>query len=577
MDDMSEKFATLFEQSPAIQNMRSGSIVSGTVESVYEDVVVVNAGLKSEGLIPIGQFRDEQGKLEVQVGDEVEVVLDAIENGLGETRLSREKAKWMRVWEHLQKAYDDKEAVEGKIMDRVKGGFIVDIQGVRAFLPGSLLDINVSRDFSSLQGKKLEFKIINIDPRHYNVVVSRRAALPGADGAQQRIEELEEGAVVTGVVKNMTEYGAFLDIGGIDGLLHVTDMSWKRIRNPAEVVSVGDEMQVKILKFDRTRNRISLGLKQMREDPWVSLIDRYPKSSRFQGKVTNVADYGCFVELEEGVEGLVHVSEMDWTRKNLHPRNLVDIGQTVEVEVLEVDKERRRISLGMKQCIENPWRTFELSHEKGDRVSGTIKALTDFGIFVSIEDGIDGLIHVSDLSWTENGEEALKKFDKQRGDSIEAVLLNVDVDRERISLGMRQLQEDPFAAFVADNVKGSMIRASVEKIESKQVKVSLAPGVSGWIRAAELSLDREVRDAREEKDIAVGQELDLKIANIDRKKRLIHLSLKAAQSQEQAAAVKKYSRESSEEKPKSSSFSALVLIKEHLSGRKKSPEKKSSE
>jgi len=553
---MSESFAELFEQSQIENKMRPGTIVSATVVEVDDDTVVVNAGLKSEGLIPIDQFYDEKGELEVAVGDQVDVALDAVEDGFGETRLSREKAKRLKAWQKLEEAHESGETVTGVITEKVKGGFTVDIERVRAFLPGSLVDVRPVRDTSYLEGKPLEFKVIKIDRRRNNVVVSRRAVVENENSAEREalLERLTEGEVVRGIVKNLTDYGAFLDLGGIDGLLHITDMAWKRVKNPSEVVSIGDEIDVKVLKFDRERNRVSLGLKQMGADPWENIKERYPEGARLLGKVTNLADYGCFVELEEGVEGLVHVSEMDWTNKNVHPSKLVHVGQEVEVMVLDMDEERRRISLGMKQCQPNPWENFAASHNKGDHVTGTIKSITDFGIFIGLEGGIDGLVHLSDISWNEPGEDAIRKYSK--GDEIETVVLSVDAERERISLGIKQLERDPFTNYVAEHGKGDIVNGVAQEVDPKGAVIRLADGVEGYLKAGEISLDKKIDDARHE--IKEGEELEVKITNVDRKKRSINLSIKAKESDEEAAAVQDYA-------PNESTGAKLGdILKEHL-------------
>lgn len=553
---MSESFAELFEQSHIEAKMRPGSIVSATVVDVVQDTVIVNAGLKSEGLIPIEQFYDEKGDLEVSIGDEVDVALDAVEDGFGETRLSREKAKRLLAWKNLEQAHESNKTVIGVITERVKGGFTVDVEKVRAFLPGSLVDVRPVRDTSYLEGKPLEFKVIKIDQRRSNVVVSRRAVVESENTAEREalLDSLKEGVTVKGVVKNLTDYGAFLDLGGIDGLLHITDMAWKRVKDPSEIVNIGDEIEVKVLKFDRERNRVSLGLKQMGEDPWADLTNRYPEGARLRGKVTNIADYGCFVELEEGVEGLVHVSEMDWTNKNVHPSKLVHMGDEVEVVILDIDQERRRISLGMKQCQPNPWEQFAAMHNKGDRVSGTIKSITDFGIFIGLEGGIDGLIHLSDVSWTDEGEEAIRKYKK--GDELETVVLAVDAERERISLGIKQLEKDPFSSYVAENPKGSVVEGVVQELEAKSVVVSLADGVEGQLKVSELSMDKKVEDARSV--VKEGDKLEVKITAIDRKKRTITVSVRAKESDEESAALREYA-------PESGSGAKLGdILKEHL-------------
>ncbi|MBI2994247.1 MAG: 30S ribosomal protein S1 [Gammaproteobacteria bacterium] len=553
---MSESFAELFEQSQIETKMRPGTIVSGMVMDVRADAVVVHAGLKSEALIPIEQFYNERGQVEVNVGDTVDVALDAVEDGHGETRLSREKAKRLIAWQHLEKAHEERATVTGIITERVKGGFTVDIENIRAFLPGSLVDVRPVRDTTYLEGKPLEFKVIKIDRRRSNVVVSRRAVVELENSAEREalLGKLSEGVVVKGVVKNLTDYGAFLDLGGIDGLLHITDMAWKRVKDPSEVVSIGQEIEVKVLKFDRERNRVSLGLKQMGDDPWTDLTRRYPEGTRMKGRVTNIADYGCFVELQEGVEGLVHVSEMDWTNKNVHPSKLVHIGDEVDVVILDIDPERRRISLGMKQCQPNPWEQFAAVHNKGDRVRGTIKSITDFGIFIGLEGGIDGLVHLSDVSWTEDGEQAMRKFTK--GEEIETVVLAVDAERERISLGVKQLEKDPFSSYVAENPKGKVVKAKVLTVEEKNVVVQLADGVEGQLRAGDLSSADKVQDARHV--VKEGDELEVKITAVDRKKRSITVSVRAKESDEESAAVREYA-------PESGSGAKLGdILKEHL-------------
>ncbi len=538
---MSESFAQLFEESLANKEMRPGSIVTGTVVDIQPDAVIVNAGLKSEGVIPIEQFYNSQGEVEVAVGDAVEVSLDAVEDGFGATRLSREKAKRAQVWKRLEKASEDGEIVKGVISGKVKGGFTVDIDEIRAFLPGSLVDVRPVRDTTYLEGKELEFKIIKLDQRRNNVVVSRRAVVESEYSAEreQLLETLQEGAQVKGIVKNLTDYGVFVDLGGIDGLLHITDMAWKRVKHPSEIVNVGDEIEVKVLKFDRERNRVSLGLKQLGQDPWADLARRYPENTRLFGAVTNIADYGCFVEIEDGVEGLVHVSEMDWTNKNVNPGKVVHIGQEVEVMVLDIDEERRRISLGMKQCHTNPWEEFSATHNKGDHVTGTIKSITDFGIFIGLPGGIDGLVHLSDISWNDEGEEAVRDFKK--GDELEAVVLSVDAERERISLGLKQLEKDPFSSFTAENPKGSIVKGVIKEVDAKAAIVELGDGVEGTLRASELARDR-VEDARTV--LNVGQEIEAKYIGVDRKNRAIQLSIKAKDSDEEAAAIKDYTRTS---------------------------------
>jgi len=537
---MSESFAELFEESLQNQQLNPGAIVTGTVVAIRPDVVVVNAGLKSEGVIPVEQFINEEGEVEVQVGDEVEVALDAVEDGFGETRLSREKAKRARVWTELEKAYENQETVTGIISGKVKGGFTVDIKSIRAFLPGSLVDVRPVRDTTYLEGKPLEFKVIKLDPKRNNVVVSRRAVVESEYSAEREalLKNLQEGMVVKGVIKNLTDYGVFVDLGGIDGLLHITDMAWKRVKHPSELVNVGDEVEVKVLKFDRERNRVSLGMKQLGADPWADLARRYPENTRLFGKVSNITDYGCFVEIEEGVEGLVHVSEMDWTNKNVNPAKVVHVGQEVEVMVLDIDEERRRISLGMKQCHANPWDEFAATHSKGDRVTGTIKSITDFGIFVGLDGGIDGLVHLSDISWNEEDDaEALRNFKK--GDEVEVVVLAVDPERERISLGVKQLDKDPFSNYLAEHAKGSIVKGTVKEVDAKAAIIDLGDGIEGVLRASELARDR-VEDARTV--LNVGDEVEAKFVAVDRKNRTISLSIKAKEAHEEAAALQDYSR-----------------------------------
>jgi len=538
---MSESFAELFEQSQIENKMRPGAIISAIVVDVTSDNIIVNAGLKSEGVIPIDQFHDEHGDLEVALGDEVDVALDSIEDGYGVTRLSREKAKRKIAWTELEKAHEENATVTGVITERVKGGLTVDVDKVRAFLPGSLVDVRPVRDTSYLEGKPLEFKVIKIDQKRNNVVVSRRAVVETESSVERDalLESLKEGALVKGVVKNLTDYGAFLDLGGIDGLLHITDMAWKRVKNPSEIVNIGDEIEVKVLKFDREKNRVSLGLKQMGEDPWLDLTRRYPEGARLHGKITNLADYGCFVELEEGVEGLVHVSEMDWTNKNVHPSKLVHIGQETDVIILDIDQERRRISLGMKQCQANPWEQFAATQNKGDRVTGVIKSITDFGIFIGLEGGIDGLVHLSDVTWNENSDDSVRNFSK--GDEIETVVLAVDAERERISLGVKQLEKDPFSNFVAENAKGSIVKGIAQDVDQRFVTIALADGIEGTLKASEISLEKEIDDARTA--IKEGDEVEVKITAIDRKKRTINLSIKAKETDDEQATVSEYAPE----------------------------------
>jgi small subunit ribosomal protein S1 len=539
---MTESFAELFEQSLSTTQLQPGTIVIGTVIEITSDNVVINAGLKSEGVIPRNQFIGPDGQLEVAIGDEVEVALDAVEDGFGVTRLSREKAKRFAAWDHLEKAFEAAETVKGMINGKVKGGFTVDLGTVRAFLPGSLVDVRPVRDTTYLEGKEQEFKVIKLDRKRNNVVVSRRAVVEEEYSAErdQLLKNLEEGMEVKGVVKNLTDYGAFLDLGGIDGLLHITDMAWRRVKHPSEVVEIGDEVTVKVLKFDRDRQRVSLGLKQMGEDPWVNISRRYPESTRVFGKVTNIADYGCFVEIEEGVEGLVHVSEMDWTNKNIHPSKVVNLGDEVEVMVLDIDEERRRISLGIKQCAMNPWDEFAVTHKKGDHVSGKIKSITDFGIFIGLDGGIDGLVHLSDISWDEAGEQALRRYKK--GDELETVVLSVDPERERISLGVKQLDKDPFSSFVALHEKGSVVTGVILDVDPKGATIALADGVEGYLRASEISRDR-IEDARAV--LKAGEEIEAKFLGVDRKNRTLSLSMKAKDVEEEQAAIKGYSRDPS--------------------------------
>lgn len=534
---MSESFAELFEESISNAQMKVGSILNGTVVDITGDYVIVNAGLKSEGAVPIEEFEDENGETDVKIGDSVEVALDSVEDGFGETKLSREKARRARSWTVLERAQENDEIIKGNITGKVKGGFTVEVCDIRAFLPGSLVDVRPVRDTSYLEGKELEFKVIKLDQRRNNVVVSRRAVVESEYSAEreQLLENLQEGQEIMGIVKNLTDYGAFLDLGGIDGLLHITDMAWKRVKHPSEVVEVGQEMQVKVLKFDRERNRVSLGLKQLGEDPWVDLTRRYPEGSRLFGKVTNIADYGCFVEIEEGVEGLVHVSEMDWTNRNVNPNKVVALGDEVEVMILDIDQERRRISLGIKQCKPNPWEDFSESFNKGDKVSGTIKSITDFGIFIGLEGGIDGLIHLSDLSWNESGEEAVHNYKK--GDEIEAVVLAVDPERERISLGVKQIDRDPFGQFVADSPKGSVVKGTVKEVEAKHAIIDLGDGVEGMLRASEISRDR-VEDVRQH--LKEGEEVEAKFIGTDRKSRMLSLSIKAKDYADEAEAMSDY-------------------------------------
>jgi len=533
-----ESFADLLAQSEVEKKMRPGAIITGTVLAIGGEYVTVTAGLKSESTIPLEQFKNESGEIEVIVGDSVEVALDTVEDGFGATKLSREKAKRAQAWTRLERAFEDSDTIIGFINGKVKGGFTVDIDDIRAFLPGSLVDVRPVRDTQYLEGKPLEFKVIKLDQRRNNVVVSRRAVVEEENSAErdQLLANLQEGSVIKGVVKNLTDYGAFVDLGGIDGLLHITDMAWKRVKHPTEIVNVGDEIDVKVLKFDRERNRVSLGLKQLGADPWVDIARRYPEGTRLFGKVTNIADYGCFAEIEEGVEGLVHVSEMDWTNKNIHPTKIVQLGDEIEVMVLDIDEERRRISLGVKQCKPNPWEEFAVTHKKGDQVVGNIKSITDFGVFVGLDGGIDGLVHLSDISWNQTGEEAIHNFKK--GDEIETIVLSVDAERERISLGIKQLDSDPFSSFLAANSKGSIVVGEISEVDARGAVVMLGDGVEGHIRVSELDRDR-VEDARTV--LKVGDQLEAKFVGVDRKKRTISLSVKAKDSDEEAAAMEEYS------------------------------------
>jgi small subunit ribosomal protein S1 len=536
-ESFTESFAELFEQSQTLAKLKPGAIVSGIVVEIRNDVVVVNAGLKSEGIVPIEQFYNEAGELEVKVGDEVKVALDAIEDGFGETRLSREKAKRSMVWDELEEAQKANATVTGRVSGKVKGGFTVDIKDVRAFLPGSLVDVRPVRDPVFIEGKDLEFKIIKLDRKRNNVVVSRRAVVETehSEEREQLLERLQEGAVIKGVVKNLTDYGAFVDLGGIDGLLHITDMAWKRVRHPSEVVNVGDELEVRVLRFDRERNRVSLGLKQLGEDPWVSIARRYPTGTRLFGKVSNVTDYGCFVELEPGVEGLVHVSEMDWTNKNVNPAKLVQVGDETEVMVLDVDEERRRISLGMKQTHANPWEAFAAIHKKNDKVSGQIKSITDFGIFIGLDGGIDGLVHLSDISWNATGEDLVRQFKK--GDTVEAVVLAVDPERERISLGIKQLEQDPFGQYMAANPRGSVVTGTVKEVDAKGATIDLGEGVEGYVRANDIAKER-VEDATQH--LKVGDKVEAKYTGMDRKGRVLQLSIRAKDDEELASVLEDY-------------------------------------
>jgi small subunit ribosomal protein S1 len=553
---MTESFAELFEQSQTnLAKLKPGAIVTGTVVDVRTDVVVINAGLKSEGIVPIEQFRNDAGEIDIAVGDVVKVALDSLENGFGETVLSREKAKRAMVWDELEEALEKNETITGRISGKVKGGFTVDIKDVRAFLPGSLVDVRPVRDPVYLEGKELEFKLIKLDRKRNNVVVSRRAVVESehSEEREQLLEKLVEGAVLKGVVKNLTDYGAFVDLGGIDGLLHITDMAWKRVRHPSEVVEVGQELDVRVLKYDRERNRVSLGLKQLGEDPWDNIARRYPSNTRVFGKVSNVTDYGAFVEIEPGVEGLVHVSEMDWTNKNVNPSKVVQVGDEIEVMVLDVDEERRRISLGIKQVTSNPWETFAAIHKKGDKVEGQIKSITDFGIFIGLDGGIDGLIHLSDMSWNSTGEDVARELKK--GDTLQAVVLAVDPERERISLGVKQLEQDPFGQFMATNAKGSKVGGTVKEVDAKGATIELADGVEGYVAARDIA-DERVDDATQR--LKVGDRIEAKFIGMDRKGRTLQLSIKAKDEAEVADTLAEYNRSAADASSGTTKLGALL-------------------
>jgi len=560
---MSESFAELFEESFASQQIKPGSIITGIVVAINDDVVIVSAGLKSEAVIPKEEFKNDKRDSELAVGDEVEVALDAVEDGFGETKLSREKAIRARTWIDLEKAFEEGAVVEGIINGRVKGGFTVEIDNVRAFLPGSLVDVRPVRDPSYLEGKQLEFKVMKLDQRRNNVVVSRRAVVEKEFSAEREalLKELQEGSTAKGIIKNLTDYGAFVDLGGIDGLLHITDMAWKRVKHPSEIVEVGQEIDVKILKFDRERQRVSLGMKQLGDDPWQDLARRYPQDTRMFGKVTNIADYGCFVEIEDGVEGLVHVSEMDWTNKNVNPSRVVQVGEEVEVMVIEIDEERRRISLGIKQCKSNPWADFAATFNRSDKVSGQIKSITDFGIFIGLDGGIDGLVHLSDISWDFPGEEAVRNYKK--GQEIEAAVLAIDAERERISLGIKQLEKDPFSGWLAAHPKNSIVTGTVTEVDVQGALVDLGDDVFGSLRASELARGR-IEDARTV--IKVGEEIEAKFMSVDRKSRMVALSIKAKEVHEEQEVVSNYTSDSSAA-PVGTTLGEL--LKEKMSGKSK--------
>ena len=540
---MSSSFAELFEESLKTIEMNSGSIITGVITDIDKDWVTVHTGLKSEGVISKEEFLDDNGEISINIGDEVKVSLEAVEDGFGATRLSREKARAAESWIILDAALKAEEAVIGIISGKVKGGFTVEVQGLRAFLPGSLIDVRPIRDTSHLENKPLEFKVIKLDQKRNNVVVSRRAVMEqvNTDERDEMLANLEEGMTVKGLIKNLTDYGAFVDLGGIDGLLHITDMSWKRIKHPSEIVNVGDDVDVKILKFDRERNRVSLGMKQMGEDPWADITGRYPQGARTKATVTNLTDYGCFAELEDGVEGLVHVSEMDWTNKNIHPSKVVQLGDEVEVMILDIDQERRRISLGVKQCFMNPWDEFGTTNKKGDKITGNIKSITDFGIFIGLNGGIDGLVHLSDISWDDAGEDAVRSYTK--GDEVETVILSIDSERERISLGIKQLEDDPFLSYVAEFDKGSIVIGSVAKVSAKEATISLSEGIDAILKVTELSQEK-VDDAT--KILKEGDEVETKIINVDRKNRTISLSIKAKDVDEEKTAVKEHKKSEAE-------------------------------
>jgi len=550
-----ESFAALFEESLTRQEMRIGEVITAEVVRVDYNIVVVNAGLKSESFIPVEEFKNDKGEVEVKPGDFITVAIEALEDGYGETRLSRDKAKRLTAWHDLEKAMETGAIVSGMVNGKVKGGLTAMINGIRAFLPGSLVDIRPVKDTTPYENKEMEFKVIKLDRKRNNVVVSRRAVLEASQGAdrQSLLANLQEGAVVKGIVKNITDYGAFVDLGGIDGLLHITDLAWRRVKHPSEVINVGDEVTAKILKFDQEKNRVSLGMKQLSEDPWVGLSRRYPQGTRLFGKVTNLTDYGAFVEIEQGIEGLVHVSEMDWTNKNMYPSKMVQLGDEVEVMILEIDEERRRISLGMKQCKPNPWEDFAINHKKGDKVQGQIKSITDFGVFIGLLGGIDGLVHLSDLSWNQTGEDAVRNYKK--GDDLEAMVLSIDVERERISLGIKQLEGDPFNSFVSVNDKNSIVTGTVKSMDAKGAVITLDNDVEGYLRASEVSRDR-VEDIRSH--MKEGDMVEAMIINVDRKNRSINLSIKAKDMSEETDAMQKVTTESS---PSSGTTSLGALLK----------------
>ncbi|MCK6394496.1 30S ribosomal protein S1 [Zoogloea sp.] len=555
---LEESFAALFEESLNRQEMRAGEVITAEVVRIDQNFVVVNAGLKSESYIPIEEFRSDRGELTTEIGDYVQVAIEQLEDGYGETRLSRDKAKRIAAWNDLDKALNDAILVKGMITGKVKGGLTVMVNGIRAFLPGSLVDMRPVKDTTPFEGKEFEFRVIKLDRKRNNVVVSRRAVLEASMGEERQklLETLKEGTVVKGIVKNITDYGAFVDLGGIDGLLHITDLAWRRVRHPSEVLAVGDELEAKVLKFDQEKNRVSLGLKQLGEDPWVGISRRYPQGTRLFGKVTNITDYGAFVEVEQGIEGLVHVSEMDWTNKNIHPTKVVQLGDEVEVMILEIDEDRRRISLGMKQCMSNPWDDFAINHKKGDKVRGQIKSLTDFGVFIGLEGGIDGLVHLSDLSWSLTGEEAVRQYKK--GDEVEAVVLNIDVEKERISLGIKQLDGDPFTNFIATHDKNTLVNGTVRSVDARGAVIGLNNDVEGYLRASEFSRDR-VDDLS--LLLKVGDTVEAMIVNVDRKTRGINLSIRAKDQVEQTEAMSKLASDSASAASGTTNLGALLKAK----------------
>lgn len=554
---LTESFAAMFEESLQRQEMRAGEVITAEVTRIDHNFVVVNAGLKSESYIALDEFKDDKGELEAQVGDYVSVAIESIEDGYGETKLSREKAKKLAAWMSLEKAMEEGAIVEGFVSGRVKGGLTVTLDSIRAFLPGSLVDVRPVKDTTPYEEKTLEFKVIKLDRRRNNVVVSRRAVLEDSLGEERQkiLESLEEGAVVKGIVKNITDYGAFVDLGGIDGLLHITDLAWRRVKHPSEVVNIGDELEAKVLKFDQEKSRVSLGLKQLGEDPWIGLSRRLPATTRLFGKISNLTDYGAFVEIEPGIEGLVHVSEMDWTNKNVHPSKIVQLGDEVEIMILEIDEDRRRISLGMKQCTPNPWDEFAATAAKGDRVKGAIKSITDFGIFIGLPGGIDGLVHTSDLSWTDSGEDAVRNYKK--GDEVEAVILLIDVERERISLGVKQLEDDPLGNVTANFEKGSILEGAVKSIDAKGLLIDLGDSVEGFIKTSDLSRDK----GASADSFSEGQTVQAMVSSVDRKTRVVNLSIKAKDAAEEAAAIKKHSEDSDGQNAGTTNLGALLKAK----------------